>query len=340
MQTNCGHIFCETCIERVHEERCPECNETKFTISYDKRLQKLLNNLQVHCTHQSDGCGWTGELGKLDGHLDDQCKFSSLGVQILHTSAEQPRHLTEEQQKQTEEQEKQLQKLPMKVEVKQHMTHQKQALSSEQPLTLHSKIYRPQLLFTMKKFALHKGANAEWYSDPFYTHPRGYKLCVRIDANGYKRQRGTHMSVFICLMRGEYDDELSWPFHGEITVELLDQNAQDSEEGMHHSCTICYDENSDYRGQRVVLGEKRLAGEGEDQFIPHSKLYPDQDSTVQYLKDDCLKFRVSVSHVELPASHGSTKLPTTVPLKSPQEAVLHGKFPAPHFVFPCMYMYY
>ena len=43
---------------------------------------------------------------------------------MLHTSAEQPRHLTEEQQKQTEEQEKQLQKLPMKVDVKQHMTHQ------------------------------------------------------------------------------------------------------------------------------------------------------------------------------------------------------------------------
>ena len=124
MQTNCGHIFCKTCIERVHEERCPECNETKFTISHDKRLQKLLNNLQVHCTHQSDGCDWTGELGKLDEHLDNQCTFGSLGAPMLHTSALQSHHLTEKQQKQTEEQEKQLQKLPMKVDVKQHMTHQ------------------------------------------------------------------------------------------------------------------------------------------------------------------------------------------------------------------------
>ena len=321
MQTNCGHIFCKTCIEQVHEERCPECNETKFSISHDKRLQKLLNNLQVHCTHQSDGCDWTGELGKLDEHLDNQCTFGSLGAPMLHTSAQQSHHLTEKQQKQTEEQEKQLQKPTMKVDVKQHMTHQKQELSSEQPLTLYSKTHSPQLLtihhFTMKKFKLHKEANAEWYSDPVYTHPRGYKLCVRIDANGYKKQRGTHMSVFICLMRGEYDDDLSWPFCGEITVELLDQNAQDSWEGNHQRCTICYDENSDYHGQRVVLGEKSLAGEGEYQFIPHSKLHPDQDSTVQYLKDDCLQFRVSVSRVELPASYESTKPHSTVPSQTP-----------------------
>jgi len=318
MQTNCGHIFCETCIEQVTEEQCPVCKETKFTKSHDKRLQKMLNNLQVHCIHQSDGCGWTGELGKLDEHLDNQCTFGSLDTLMLHTSAEQPRHLPEKQQKQTEEQEKRLQKLPMNVEVKQHMTHQKQNDSSELPLTSYSKTHSPQLLinhhFMMKKFALHKGANAEWYSDPFYTHDRGYKLCVRIDANGYKKQRGTHMSVFICLMKGEYDDELSWPFHGEIAVELLDQNAL---EGKHHRCTICYDENSDYRGQRVVLGEKRLAGEGEDQFIPHSKLHPDQDSTVQYLKDDCLLFRVSVSRVELPASHESTRPHSTVPPQTP-----------------------
>ena len=169
--------------------------------------------------------------------------FGSLDPQMLHTSVKQSCHLTEEHQKQTEEQEKQLQELPMKVEAKQHMTHQKQQLSLEQPPTS-SKTHSPQLLmnhhFTMRKFELYKGANAEWYSDPFYTHPRGYKLCVRIDANGHKKQHGTHVSLFICLMRGEYDDELSWPFRGEIAIELLDQN---SWEGKHHRCTIHFDDS-------------------------------------------------------------------------------------------------
>ena len=74
---------------------------------------------------------------------------------MLHTSAEQPRHLTEKQQKQTEEHEKQLQKLPMKVDVKQHMTHQKQDDSSEQPLTLYSKTHSPQLLMNHHFMIIH-----------------------------------------------------------------------------------------------------------------------------------------------------------------------------------------
>lgn len=247
----------------------------------------MLNKLQVQCTHQNSRCGWTGELGILD------------------------RHLREQHQKQTEEQQKQLQKLPVKPagEVKQLQDSN----SSELPLVSKSEPSSPQLLvnhhFMMKKFELHKRYNSEWYSDrdPFYTHPQGYKLCVRIDANGYEKRRGTHVSLYICLMKGEYDHMLSWPFYGEITVELLNQNAGNSTEGMHHKCTICYDDSSRNCGQRVEVGEKRIAGVGEPEFIHHSELDPDQNSTVQYLKDDCLEFRVSVLRVGLPASHRSTK---------------------------------
>ena len=322
MQTSCGHTFCKTCIEQVQDEQCPVCKGTIFPLSRDKRLQKLVSNLQVRCTHQKSGCGWTGELGKLDGHLAIECEFGSSG---LLTSEEQPRaqHHLPEKQKQTKEQENQLQMFPMKVEVRQHMTQRTQQHSLEQPLVSHSKTHRPQLEvnhhFTMKKFQQFKEANAEWFSDPFYTHPQGYKLCVRIDANGDTKKH-THVSLSICVMRGEYDNELRWPFHGEIAVELLDQNEGHSREGTHHKCTIRYDDSSRYYGQRVVLGEKMAAGAGESKFIPHSKLDPDQDSTVQYLKDDCLKFRVSVLHVELPASHGTTKLLAPIPIKTPQEA--------------------
>ena len=29
------------------------------------------------------------------------------------------------------------------------------------------------------------------------------------------------MSVFVSVMRGEYDDRLKWPFTGEVTIRLL-----------------------------------------------------------------------------------------------------------------------
>ena len=32
------------------------------------------------------------------------------------------------------------------------------------------------------------------------------------------------MSVFVHLMRGEYDSMLKWPFRGDITIQLVNHN--------------------------------------------------------------------------------------------------------------------
>ncbi len=48
----------------------------------------------------------------------------------------------------------------------------------------------------------------EWKSDPFYTKPEGYKMCLSVYANGAGEGRGTHVSAFIRLMWGEYDYNL------------------------------------------------------------------------------------------------------------------------------------
>ena len=45
---------------------------------------------------------------------------------------------------------------------------------------------------------------------------------------------GSHLSVYAQLMRGEYDNELEWPFEGDIRVELLNWRADKN----HHSHTI------------------------------------------------------------------------------------------------------
>ena len=140
--------------------------------------------------------------------------------------------------------------------------------------------------FTMEDFDLHKRTNAEWYSEPFYTHKQGYKMCVRINANGYEWVKDTHVSLYTCMLKGEYDDELSWPFRGEIAVELLSQDPT-HREGNHY--TIQYDDNvRDRFARRVTVGE-RSPGWGNHTFLPHFKLGP-------YLKDDCLKIRI---HIEL-----------------------------------------
>ncbi|XP_062979575.1 TNF receptor-associated factor 1-like [Elgaria multicarinata webbii] len=61
------------------------------------------------------------------------------------------------------------------------------------------------------------------YSPPFYTCRYGYKLCLKLFLNGDGMGAGTHLSVFLVLMKGEYDFQLKWPFRHKVTFTLLDQ---------------------------------------------------------------------------------------------------------------------
>jgi len=68
------------------------------------------------------------------------------------------------------------------------------------------------------------GINKDIYSDAFYSHRNGYKMCLCVYPNGVRDSEGTHLSVYFCLMRGEFDDILSWPFKHDVTFELINQH--------------------------------------------------------------------------------------------------------------------
>lgn len=56
------------------------------------------------------------------------------------------------------------------------------------------------------------------YSQPFYTGYFGYKMCARVYLNGDGMGKGTHLSLFFVVMRGEYDALLPWPFKQKVKV--------------------------------------------------------------------------------------------------------------------------
>ena len=61
------------------------------------------------------------------------------------------------------------------------------------------------------------------YSPPFYTSAAGYKLCLRLYLNGDGTACGTHVSIFLVVLRGEYDALLQWPFCYRVSFCLVDQ---------------------------------------------------------------------------------------------------------------------
>ena len=68
------------------------------------------------------------------------------------------------------------------------------------------------------------GKTPSIYSPPFYVGRFGYKVCARLYPNGDGNGKGTHLSVFLVIMRGEYDALLPWPFIQKVHFRLLDQD--------------------------------------------------------------------------------------------------------------------
>jgi hypothetical protein len=61
------------------------------------------------------------------------------------------------------------------------------------------------------------------YSPHFYTSNAGYKLCARLYLNGDGSARGSHISIFLVILRGPYDKLLTWPFSYRVSFCLYDQ---------------------------------------------------------------------------------------------------------------------
>ena len=146
--------------------------------------------------------------------------------------------------------------------------------------------------FNMTDFEQHQKDDGEsdWRSPPFYSHIGGYKMCLRVRAKGQDQGMGTHVSTYVHLMRGEHDDHLKWPFRGDITVSVLNQREEEDHVVM---TTHMDDRTSDACSGRVIGRERNVVGKGIGTFIAHSALGYNSAKSTEYLRNDCLQFRVT-----------------------------------------------
>ena len=165
---------------------------------------------------------------------------------------------------------------------------------------------RPPYDFTMPKIGeLSQRTKEIYHTDAFwaspwmYTQPFGYKVFIDVDvgrvpvlqraAISYKRSTiigdqiyPGQISVHLWLLKGLYDNGLRWPVELTITLQLLNQHRDRD----HLTVT-----------KRITL--KKPSEDRHYQGCIHNKLIAYIDlgwnsgSQTQYLKDDCLKFRVT-----------------------------------------------
>ena len=133
------------------------------------------------------------------------------------------------------------------------------------------------------------GGRSFIHSDPFYTatgtESYGYKLKVKISPNGQVSGKNTHLSVYIIVMKGEYDAILSWPFKKRVKFTVIDQQEDaDKQENVTFELPI---ENTPAFARPVT---EENAGRGFGDFISHKKL-----NSRRYIVDDTLFLQVEIS---------------------------------------------
>ena len=139
---------------------------------------------------------------------------------------------------------------------------------------------------TIEQFRINNEYEAELYTDPFYTTQGGYKMTLNVYPNGDGPGKGTHISAFICLMKGENDHNLPFPFSGIFTIKLLNWK-QDTG---HVVKSVVFDETMPLKYRRQVTTGQMANGWGCD-FLSHTKLMG-ESSDHQYLYENKLCFQI------------------------------------------------
>ncbi|NWW29731.1 TRAF2 factor, partial [Panurus biarmicus] len=121
------------------------------------------------------------------------------------------------------------------------------------------------------------GRTVSLYSPAFYTAKYGYKVCLRVYLNGDGTGKGTHLSLFFVVMKGDYDALLPWPFRHKVTFMLLDQNNRE------HIIDAFRPDLTSASFQRPV-NDMNVAS-GCPMFLPLSKL---QSPKHAYVREDTL----------------------------------------------------
>ena len=155
------------------------------------------------------------------------------------------------------------------------------------------------LIMNMTKFTKRKKNKEQWYSSPFFAFDGGYLMCAHIYAAGYGDGEGTHVSVFLQLMKGPHDDKLEqsghWPLRGTFTIELLNQ-LNDSDHYGHK--IVLYDYLRSRCSEREVEDYMNSIGHGYCQFVSHNIIFYKKAS--EYLKNDTISFRIKYEDISYP----------------------------------------
>ena len=102
------------------------------------------------------------------------------------------------------------------------------------------------------------------------------KLVIR-----YYPRANNYFGVFLCLVKGDNDDQLQWPVKFRAQLELLNQTGDHN-----HIVRI-----KTFHWERDEIDDYRIF---DGSLIKYPDLEQRRGGDVQYMMNDCLKFRINI----------------------------------------------
>jgi len=133
-----------------------------------------------------------------------------------------------------------------------------------------------------------KAKNELMDSPPFYTHPGGYKLNLRVRPNGFLSGKGKYLSLWFNSLKSDYDAVLRFPVKFTVTVQLLNQHSDPNhviEDEGHVTSEVKCEVTPEKAGTWRYIG-------AEWELVEHGGMELDSENGTQYLKNDCIRFRI------------------------------------------------
>ncbi|CAI5444951.1 unnamed protein product [Caenorhabditis angaria] len=134
------------------------------------------------------------------------------------------------------------------------------------------------------------GANSTIFSAPFMSHRFGYKMMACVCLFGDGIAAGKSLSLYVLILRGEFDATLQWPFNRSIKFTLLDQNPN-----IENRLNITYHvDPRKLRANETFLARPR----GERNAAFGSQSFCSLSILNNYIKDDQIFVKVEIERCE------------------------------------------
>ena len=253
--------------------KCPHC-PCSDTFEFVNTIHKPKCRLwPVQCP---SGCGHEILRGNIEEHRETckqqivKCRYFENGCQVVVPRADLLAHESECSKKQN-----------VLTNGELHINQQREK-SAVAPL-----------MVAFRGFAQYVSQSQMWESQPIFTTEGGYRICLRVHAHGQLSGCGSHLSCYIHLAAGDIDEQQEWPFKGIIRVTLKNQLEDSNHFQKQFKFLTCH--CRDDFNSKPSRDSVNVFGIGDPQFITNKDLEGNIERGIQYLKDDCLIFKIEYS---------------------------------------------